>query len=72
MQKAYKGIQKLMQGCMEISSEYIAGQILECTLKLSFQIYNCCVNSLHTDEDTPHPIQGWTNLCNETSGVDLQ
>ena len=45
MQKAYKGIQKLTQGCMEISSEYIAGRILERMLKLSFQIYDCCVNS---------------------------
>ena len=43
--KAYKGVQKLTQGRMEIASEYVAGRILECVSKLSVQIYDCCVNS---------------------------
>jgi len=43
--KAFKGVQKLTQGHMEIGSEYVAGQILERATGLTFQIYDCCANS---------------------------
>jgi hypothetical protein len=43
--KAFKGVQKLAQGHMAIGSDYIARQILECVSSLSFEVYNCCVNS---------------------------
>lgn len=42
---AYKGVQKLTQGHMEIGSEYVAGRILELASGVSFQIYDCCVKS---------------------------
>ena len=43
--KAYKGVQKLTQGHMEIGSEYVAGEILKHASGLRFQIYDCCTNS---------------------------
>lgn len=43
--KAYKGVQQLTKGYMAIGSEYAAGRILERASGLSFQIYDCCVNS---------------------------
>jgi len=43
--KTYKGVQKLTKGHMVIRSKYVAGQVLEHTSGLAFQVYDCCLNS---------------------------
>ena len=43
--RAYNGLMKLTRNPMSLRSEYVADRILECASKLSFQIYDCCVQS---------------------------
>ena len=42
---AFKGVQRLTRGRMDIGSDYVANQILEHVSGLSTQVYNCCVNT---------------------------
>ena len=43
--EAFEGLRLLTNSRMEIRSDFVANRILEQALKLSFEVFNCCVNS---------------------------
>jgi len=43
--RAYNGLRKFTENEMTLHSEHVADKILERTSELSFEVYDCCVQS---------------------------